>query len=141
MGSGWTTGGDLTIAVLDFELELAGVRVQGEMAGAWLDLPPSLTGFFADEQTGFYLEAAGDFGRGLVPTMPSSLFTWKVRLDAVDFDRGRAGDSVEQLSLGVNFRPTADTALKLDYVRGRSFDPFNNRADHAALLFSTATYF
>ena len=132
---------DLTIAVLDLELEGAGVRVHGEAARAWIDLPPSLGGLFADAQSGFYIEAAATFGRGWVGAMPASTFAWKARVDAVDFDRGRRGDSVEQLSVGLNFRPTSDTALKLDYVRGRSFDPFNNRADHASVLFSLATYF
>ena len=62
-------------------------------------------------------------------------------MDAIDLDSGLPGDSHEQLSLGLNFRPTRDTALKLDYVRGRSHDRFNNRAQHAAVLFSVATYF
>ena len=113
---------DLTIAVVDLEIEARGVHVHGEAARAWVDLPPSLGGLFAAGQTGFYLEAGASFGRGRVAPMPASSFGWKVRLDAVDFDEGRRGDSVEQLSLGLNFRPTPDTALKLDYVRGRSFD-------------------
>jgi hypothetical protein len=132
---------DLTIGVVDFELALAGVRVQGEGAKAWIDLPPSLEGLFAGRQTGWYVEAVGDFARGLVATMPGSFWTWKARLDAIDLDSGLPGDSREQVSLGVSFRPTRDTALKLDYVRGRSHDRFNNRAQHAAVLFSIATYF
>jgi hypothetical protein len=132
---------DLTIAVVDFELGVAGVRLQGEGARAWIDLPPSLEGLFAGRQTGWYVEAVGDFGRGLVPTMPASFLTWKARVDAIDLDSGLPGDSHEQLSLGLSFRPTRDTALKLDYVRGRSHDRFNNRAQHAAALFSIATYF
>jgi hypothetical protein len=132
---------DLSIAVLDLELEAVGVRVQGEAARAWIELPASLVGLFAGGQSGFYVEASRDFGRGLVSTMPSSFFTWKARLDAVDFDADRRGDAAEQVSVGLNFRPTSDTAIKLDYVRGRSWDPFNNRADHAAFLFSLATYF
>jgi hypothetical protein len=132
---------DLTIGVVDFELALAGVRLQGEGAKAWIDLPPSLEGLFAGRQTGWYVEAVGDFARGLVATMPGSFWTWKARLDAIDLDSGLPGDSHEQISLGVSFRPTRDTALKLDYVRGRSHDRFNNRAQRAAALFSIATYF
>ena len=132
---------ELTIAVLDLELELAGVRIQGEAVHAWIELPPSLDGLFAQAQSGFYIEAVRSFGRAWVRTIPTSLFDWKVRLDAVDFDADRCGDALQQLSVGINFRPTADTAVKLDYVRGRGFDPFNTRADHAALLFSLATYF
>jgi hypothetical protein len=132
---------DLTIAVVDFEIDLSSVRLQGEGARARIDLPPSLEGLFAGQQSGFYVEATGDFARGLVATMPASYLTWKARLDAIDLDSGLPGDSREQISLGVNFRPTRDTALKLDYVRGRSHDRFNNRTEHAAVLFSIATYF
>jgi hypothetical protein len=82
-----------------------------------------------------------NFGVGWVPVMPSSYFSAGVRVDAVDFDSDRDGDSARQLSVGLNFRPTDDTVLKLDYVRGRSYDAFENRSDHAGVLFSVATYF
>jgi len=132
---------DLTILVADIEAEPSGLRIRGEAALASLDLPASLVGAFAERQRGFYLEAVRDFGRGWVATMPESYFSAGARVDAVDFDADRTGDSARQLTLAVDFRPTPDTALKLDYVRGHSFDRFNNRADHAALLFSLATYF
>jgi hypothetical protein len=60
---------------------------------------------------------------------------------AINLDWTATGDSVAQLSLGAVFRPTADSALKLSYTRGRAFDRFHNRSDHAALLFSLSTYF
>ena len=68
-------------------------------------------------------------------------FAAKARFDYVDFDAQRTGQTVGQVSLGVNFRPTQDSVIKLDFVRGRSRDEFNNLADHAFLLFSLATYF
>ncbi len=73
--------------------------------------------------------------------MPDSFFSVGARFDAVDFDSDSAGDSVRQLTAGLNFRPTQDTVLKLNYVRGRSFDPFESPADHAGIQFSVATYF
>jgi hypothetical protein len=87
------------------------------------------------------VEAVRSFGRGLVRTMPSSSFAAKLRFDYVDFDAERTGQSTGQVTLGANFRPTQDSVLKLDYVRGHSRDEFNNRVDHAFLLFSIATYF
>jgi hypothetical protein len=132
---------NLTILVGDFEGEPLGVRVKGELALATLDLPPALSPVFAERQRGFYVEAVRPFGAGWIPTMPSSSFVVGARLDAVDFDAGLSGDSVEQLTLVLGFRPTSDTALKLDYARGRAFDRFNNRADHAHVLLSLATYF
>ena len=59
----------------------------------------------------------------------------------MDFDSDAAGQETRQVSLGFNFRPTQDTALKLDYVRGRSRDEFNTAAEHAFVPFSLATYF
>jgi hypothetical protein len=132
---------NLTIGVLDFEGEPFGFRVRGELALAALDLPPGIEGLYQSNQRGFFAEVLREFGRGWVSTMPESAFLVRARLEAVDFDADRPGDSVRQLTLGLNFRPTAETAVKLDYVRGRSFDGFENRGDHAALLLSVATYF
>ena len=132
---------DLTIGVLDGEVHVLGVQLAGEAALAAIDIAPSLTGIYASRQRGAYVEAVRSFGRGLISTMPSSSFAAKLRFDYVDFDSERVGQSVGQVTLGANFRPTQDSVVKLDYVRGRSRDEFNNRADHAFLLFSLATYF
>jgi hypothetical protein len=73
--------------------------------------------------------------------MPASAFAFGFRVEAVDFDADRRGDSVRRITGGIKFRPTPETAVKLDYVRGRGFDRFENPADHAAILLSVATYF
>ncbi len=132
---------DVSIGVADFEADVAGVRVSGEYATAQVDVPAGLAGTYATRQRGLYLEGIREFGRGLVRTIPGSFFALKARYDVVDFDTHRVGRSVEQLTVGVNFRPTRDSVLKLDYVRGHSFDEFNNRSGHAFLLASLATYF
>lgn len=131
----------LSIFVADLEAQVLGVQVNGEVALASIDVAPELTGIFAERQRGFYVEGVREFGRGLVRTIPGSFFSAKLRFDAVDFDSKQVGQSVEQITAGLNFRPTRDTAFKFDFVRGRSHDRFNNRADHAYLLASIATYF
>ena len=73
--------------------------------------------------------------------MPGSSFAAKARWDYVDFDADIPGDSVRQVTVGVNFRPSEDSVLKLDYVRGVARDRFNNPSAHAGVLFSLATYF
>ena len=132
---------NLTIGVLDAEAQALGVQFAAEAATASIDVSPGLIGIYASRQRGFYAEAVRPFGRGWVRTMPSSSFAAKVRFDYVDFDAERVGQSTGQVTLGANFRPTQDSVLKLDFVRGRSRDEFNNPADHAFLLFSIATYF
>ena len=132
---------DVQITVLDAETSLLGVALRGEAAVASIDVDPGLAGPYADRQRGLYAEAVRPFGRGWVRTVPGSQFALKARVDAVDFDTDRAGDSRVQLTLGLNFRPTTDSVLKLDLVRGRSRDRFNNPSEHAFLLASLATYF
>lgn len=132
---------DLTILVIDAETELFGIDVRGEGAMARIDVPASLSGIYASRQRGFFVEAVHSFGRGWISTIPASRFALKVRGEYVDFDSQLVGQSSAQVSTGLNFRPTEESVLKLDYVRGRGRDRFNNLAEHAFLLFSMATYF
>jgi len=132
---------DLTIAALDAESRFGGLQLHGEGAITRIDIPPGLLGIYADRQFGWYAEGIYELGRGWVRTMPASWFALKARWDAIDFDSRLAGQSAQQLTLGVNFRPTRESVIKLDYVRGRGRDEFNNRADHAFVLASLATYF
>jgi hypothetical protein len=132
---------DLTILALDGEATVLGVHLSAEAARASIDIPPGLSGIYASRQHGVYVEGVRSFGRGWISTMPSSSFAAKVRFDYVDFDADQRGGTTGQVSLGMNFRPTQDSVLKLDYVRGRSRDEFNNLGEHAFVLFSLATYF
>ena len=132
---------DLTIGVVDLEATVVGWRITGEAALVDVDIPATLTDIYASSQQGLYVELLRDFGRGWILTMPSSFFSAGARLDVVDMDADRPGDNTRQVTLGINFRPTADTAFKLNYLRGTGRDAFNNPADHAGFLFSIATYF
>ncbi len=132
---------NLTIAVIDAETEAFGVQLRGEAASVLVDVPTTLSGIFAEKQRGLYAEAVREFGQRWIKTMPESFFALKARVDYVDFDVDRDGSDQRQISIGFNFRPTRDTAIKFDYVRGHSRDEFNNKSEHAFLLASLATYF
>jgi len=132
---------DVTIGVIDAETELFRVQLRGEAATVTVDVAPALQGIFAQKQRGAYVEAVREFGQRLIRTMPESFFALKARFDYADFDADRVGHNRTQVSVGVNFRPTRDTAIKFDFVRGRSRDEFNNKSEHAFLLASLATYF
>jgi len=132
---------DLTITALDFETRLFGTTIAGEAALARIDVPPGLVGIYASRQHGWYVEAVHELLAGRIRTLPSSLFALKARWDYVKFDADTPGESAGQVTVGANFRPTRDTAVKLDYVRGRGRDRFNNLAQHVFVLASLATYF
>ena len=70
-----------------------------------------------------------------------NVFTLKARVDAIDFDTEAVGQHVRQASAGINFRPTSESVIKTELVRGWSYDQFNNRSDFVRLLASFATYF
>lgn len=132
---------DLTITVLDAEMQLAGIVFAGEAALVRIEIPSGLSGIYASRQRGVYVEAVRAFGHGWLKTVPASRFAAKLRFDGVDFDADRTGHGVMQFTTGINFRPTGDTVLKFDFVRGRSRDEFNNASDHAWFLLSVATWF
>jgi hypothetical protein len=132
---------DLEITSLDAETRLLGTMISGEAAIARIDIPPGLVDIYASKQYGWYVEAVRELGRGLVPAMPASFFALKARWDYVKFDADIPGESAGQVTVGANFRPTRDSAIKFDYVRGRGRDRFNNLARHAFVLASLATYF
>jgi hypothetical protein len=132
---------DVAIVAVDGEATVAGFRFQGEAALVRVDVPDGLVGVYASRQRGFYLQAVRPIAQALLSTMPNSSLAAGVRVDAVDFDTGLPGDDVGQVTLGLVFRPTTDTAVKLDYVRGRTHDRFNTPSDLAGLQLSVATYF
>ena len=132
---------DLTLLAVDGEVSVMGIELSGEAVAASIEMTPGLEGIYASEQHGLYAQAVRGFGRGWVSTMPSSYFEVGTRYDLVDFDTDLTGDSRRRITVGVNFRPSEDTVLKFDYVRGRTRDRFNNVGDEAGLLFSIATYF
>jgi len=132
---------DLTLGVVDAEVTLAGVRISGEGALARADIPPGLRGTYASRQAGWYVDIARDVGAGWIRTAPGSTFTLKARIDVIDLDADAVGQHVRQAGGGINFRPTSESVIKLELVRGWSYDRFNNRSDFARLLASFATYF
>jgi len=71
-----------------------------------------------------------------------SVFTLVARGDWMDYDTDRDGDDEDGLTLGVNFRPTEETAFKLDYNWRRVTPPGGERQDAEGLFyFSFASYF
>ncbi|HDY88109.1 MAG TPA: hypothetical protein ENH82_08365 [bacterium] len=133
---------NLTIVAFDGELRYGRFEFLGEYAHASIDLPENLLGtIFARKQQGFYLQSSFNFMKGFFKLLPESYFVGIARLGWVDFDSELEGDTHKRLTLGLNFRPTADSAFKLDYQYNWVRDRFNVQTPSAAILFSVATYF
>lgn len=132
---------DVGVAALDLEWMLGPVGLSGELAGVRVELPPSLAGVFAERQGGFHAQAAVPFALPRFFARSSPRLTAAARVDVVDFDRDRPGDSLRSLTLGVNVRPVRETACKLAFVRGESRDRFDNRAGFVRVQLGLATYF
>lgn len=132
---------DVSVAVLDVDVPVGPVTLSGEAAAVRVELPPSFAGAFASRQGGFYAQAAVPFALPRTLTASSPPFTAAIRVDAVDFDRDLAGDSMRSLTLGVNVRPVPEAACKLAYVRGETRDRFDNLATFARIELALSTYF
>lgn len=94
-------------------------------------------------QRGGYVQFNYHFLQGAVGGFANSTFTAVARLDHLDLDADLDGNLQERLSLGVNWRPIEQTAIKLDYqwnwvtpAGSTTRQPPSNR-----LLASVATYF
>ena len=132
---------NLSIVVVDAETRVFGAVLSGESALATVEVAPGLRGIYATRQFGWHVEAVRDVRRAVIPTMPASTLALKARWDYVKFDADVAGESIGRVTVGATFRPTRDSALKLDFARGHTRDGFNNLSQHALLLASVATYF
>ncbi len=132
---------DLSLLAVDLDAHWRRYRLSGEAAWGWVEIPASLEGVNAENQRGYYLEAAATLFDGRIPNVPNSHATAVARFDDVDFDTDTEGDSIRRLTLGVNLRVSYDTVLKLDYQYNWERDAFNNETNAAAILFSVASYF
>lgn len=115
----------LTIFALDGDFNRGPLQLKGEYAQASVD------GAVADQQWGYYAQAAYHFLPGVVRKFPNSVFTGVVRYDAIDLETR----DEKRYTVGVNFRPEEDMALKLEYEVYDQDDQSNG------LVFSVASYF
>ncbi len=130
-----------TLLALDAEYEIGRLALQGELARASIEIPPSLVGLFAEKQWGFYGQALYNLLDGVLPMFPQSVLAIGTRYDYIDLDADIVGDHLRRFTFGINLRPVPETVLKLNYHHSWSFDRINNETRSAALQFGIATYF
>lgn len=94
-------------------------------------------------QNGAYLQFNYHFLQGAVRGFVNSTFTGVVRFDHLDLDTDTAGDLQQRLSVGVNWRPIEQSAIKLDYQWNWDTPAGSTTARRPTnrLVASVATYF
>ncbi|MFN0149572.1 MAG: hypothetical protein ACKVU1_02540 [bacterium] len=132
---------DVSIFAIDLESSWRRFEFLGEAARAAIDVPAPLAQIHASRQRGLYAQISARFLGGKIVALPESRFAAVVRYDAVDLDAGRAGDSTQRLTLGINMRPVSETVFKLDYQYDWQRDRFNVGAREAGVAFGVASYF
>jgi len=131
---------NLTISALDAKVTAGPLELQGEAvmvsAGIDRDLLPDT----AESQRGAYLQANWHVLHDRL--LAGSVVTLVARGDWVDYDSDRDGDAEEGVTLGVNFRPTEETVLRLDHNWRKVTPPAGSKGEaQGTLYFSFATYF
>ena len=131
----------LTILAMDAAYEWSDLRVEGEYASAYVDIPTSLVGLFAERQEGYYAQGTYTVLRQIIPGFPQSSLAACARYDFVDLDAKLPGDDTKRLTVGLNLRLVPETAIKLDYQHNWITDRIGNQTRTAAIQFGMATYF
>jgi len=139
----------LGLFALDYQMQIAGLKIIGETAWSKIDVPESYGQQFGNSQFGTHLDM-------VFPILKTSMFDWEnvtlnliQRTEYVDFNRGSfesTGDNIydEFFSVmpGVSLRFSANTLLRLNYRMAWEKDILGNPASKTAgIQFGFATYF
>jgi hypothetical protein len=139
----------VSLAAMDLSTNVGRLSVRGEVAQAWIDVPPNLAELFGHRQWGAHLDFVMPVLRRRMLGMPNATLNVALRLEHVDYNVGtfsstgrRIRDEVTALVPGVSFRPTANTVFKANYRRQRMQDVLGNPAARlGGYQVGFATYF
>jgi len=140
----------LTMLAADFSINLYGIQLNGEFVKGNIDIPPSLTEFYGNKQTGFYTDL-------IVPAFKKKkIWNWEnaqlnicLRFEKIDYNVGKfaqtnlnIGDEITAISPGISFRPSPTTTFRFNYRYEWISDILNNPpSNRAGFQFGLATYF
>jgi hypothetical protein len=131
---------NLTISALDAKVTAGALELQGEAVMVRADIDRALLPQTAESQRGAYLQANWHVLHDRL--LAGSVVTLVARGDWVDYDSDRDGDAEEGVTLGVNFRPTEETVLRIDHNWRQVTPPAGPKGEaQGTFFFSFATYF
>lgn len=124
---------NVSLAAIDFSTEFGRLDVKGEIAQAWIDIPPSLTELMGRRQRGAHVDLVFQILRRPILGLPRATLNAALRLEYVDFNVGTFSstgrtirDDVTAIVPGLSFRPAANTVFKANYRWHRTHDALGN---------------
>ena len=139
----------VSLFALDYQLKIAKLKVIGETAWSFIDVPDNYGQQFGNQQFGTHLDL-------IYPILKTTIFDWDDvtlnlinRTEYVDFNQGTfesTGDNIydEIFSVmpGISLRFSPNTLLRLNYRMAWEKDILGNPASKTAgIQFGFATYF
>lgn len=115
----------LTVLAADAAWNRGPFDLRGEFATASVD------GAADDRRSGYYGQIGYHFLHGAMPRFPNSSVTTSLRYDAIDL--GSRDET--RVTVGANFRPEPETAIKLDY------EIYDQADANDGWILSVASYF
>ncbi len=139
----------LSLLAVDWAATIRGVSLRGETVWASIDVPDHLAELMGDRQWGIYLDAVTTVWRPRIRGLPDPEVNLAVRLERVDFNRGRFSstdlkiyDEINAVTAGIAFRPAAGTVFRANYRRESSRDAQGNPPSRTGgFQFGFAAYF
>lgn len=139
----------LSIVAVDFNSRVGRLELRGEAAWARVDVPTELVEVSGGRQWGVHLDAVLPVWHPRVRGLPDPVVSVGLRLERVDFNRGRFSstggnilDEINGVTASVSFRPAAGTVFRFNYRRESFRDPAGNPASRTGgFQFGVATYF
>ncbi|HEV8599069.1 MAG TPA: hypothetical protein VGQ69_06885 [Gemmatimonadales bacterium] len=139
----------LSIFAVDFSTEVRSLSLRGEAAWASVNVPDDLSELMAERQWGMYLDAVLPVWRPRIRGLTSPLIALGLRLERVDFNRGRFAttdlnifDELSAVTASVSFRPVSGTVFRGNYRRESFRDALGNPPSRTGgFQVGFATYF
>ena len=129
------------VVLADAGMSIAGCDVFAEIGVALIDVPDGLEALYAQTQTAASVELARTVFAPSSSAWRGVRLAIAARADAIDYDRGVAGDSRHRVSLSLNVRQMSNAVLRLGWYYDLAHDRFNNDTPTAGLNFTIASYF
>ena len=141
----------VNVFAIDFNTTLATINTYITAEWAWVnvDVPETYTEQFGSKQQGGFIDFVQPVIRKPVLGFDKSIINVALRLEYVDWNRGRfkssgdnIGDELFSIVPAISWRPTAQTVIRLNYRYNWQKDILGNPpAKLAGFQFGVSTYF